>query len=97
MEITHTHLHVSSYASAMGMAKELIKRKKMAKAKEKRLIFSLMIRKSLLIVILTEVLFKAGNNATQEEEMTFKRQNYQYVKQAKCTNRKVSAQLGVLV
>lgn len=46
------------------------------------------------MILLTAVSFKAGNNATQEEEKTFKWQNYQYVKQAGRTNRKVSAQVG---
>lgn len=99
MEITHTHTHSndSSYVFAMGTAKELIKGKKMAKANDKRLIFSFMIRKFLLMILLTEASFKAGNNATQGEEKTFKWQNYQYVKQAGHTNRMVSAQVGALV
>lgn len=63
----------------------------MAKASDKRHIFSLMIRKFLLMILLTEVLFKGGSNATQAEEKTFKWQNYQYGKGAECINRKASA------
>lgn len=65
MEITHAH--VSSYVFATRMAKEL-KRNKMAKANDKRLMLSLMIRKFFLMILLTEVSFKAGNNAQREKK-----------------------------